>query len=60
VSYAPYRGPHLARRPQPIVRIDGCLRAPGESLLVPPLDACLPQQLAMLFLGHPLAALLDD
>src|SRR5215468_3075270 len=29
-------------------------------LLVPPLDACLPQQLAVLLLRHPLAALLYD
>src|SRR5215470_11761638 len=35
-------------------------KAPGESLLVTPLHACLPQQLALLLLGHPLAALLDD
>jgi hypothetical protein len=40
--------------------MDGCPMALGESFLVPPLDACLPQQLAMLLLGHPLAALLDD
>jgi hypothetical protein len=38
----------------------GCPKALGVSLLVPPLDACLPQQLAMLLLGHSLAALLDD
>jgi hypothetical protein len=38
----------------------GCPMAPGESLLVPPLHACLPQQLAVLLLGHSLAALLDD
>jgi hypothetical protein len=38
----------------------GCPKAPGESLLVPPLHACLPQQLAVLLLGHSLAALLDD
>jgi len=29
-------------------------------LLVPSLNSGLPQQLAMLLLGHPLAALLDD
>jgi hypothetical protein len=29
-------------------------------LLVPPLNAGLPQQLAVLLLGHPLTALLDD
>jgi hypothetical protein len=34
--------------------------APGESFLVPPLDACLSQQLAVLLLGHSLASLLDD
>jgi hypothetical protein len=35
-------------------------KAPSGSLLVPPLYACLPQQLAVLLLGHSLAALLDD
>src|SRR5437016_1555575 len=37
-----------------------CPKAPGRSFLVPPLHARLPQQLAMLLLGHSLAALLDD
>src|SRR5215475_1911310 len=57
VSHEGYPGLLLARRPQPIA---GCPKAAGESLLVPPLDARLPQQLAMLLLGHSLAALLDD
>src|SRR5436309_1156840 len=35
-------------------------KAPSGSLLVPPLYACLPQQLAVLLLGHSLAALLDN
>src|SRR5262249_5382129 len=60
VSRAGYPGLLLARRPQPIAPIAGCPKAPGGSLLVPPLDARLPQQLAMLLLGHSLAALLDD
>jgi hypothetical protein len=34
--------------------------APSGSLLVPPLYACLPQQLAVLLLSHSLPALLDD
>jgi hypothetical protein len=38
----------------------GCPKAPGGSLLVPTLHACLTQQLAVLLLGHSLAALLDD
>jgi hypothetical protein len=38
----------------------GCPKAPGGSFLVPPLHARLPQQLAVLLLGHSLAALLDD
>jgi hypothetical protein len=54
-----YPGPHLARRPQTTgPKADP--KAPSGSLLVPPLYACLPQQLAVLLLGHPLAALLDD
>jgi hypothetical protein len=54
-----YPGPHLARRPQPTgPRADP--KAPSGSLLVPPLYASLPQQLAVLLLGHSLAALLDD
>jgi hypothetical protein len=60
VSRAQYPGPHLAQRPQPIAPMAGCPMAPGGSLLVPPLDACLPQQLAVLLLGHSLASLLDD
>jgi hypothetical protein len=40
--------------------MDGCPMALGESFLVPPLDARLPQQLAVLLLGHPLTALLND
>jgi hypothetical protein len=60
VSRARHPGPHLAQRRQPIVAMDGRPMALGESFLVPPLDACLPQQLAVLLLGHPLAALLDD
>src|SRR5215471_6039383 len=35
-------------------------KAPSGSLLVPPLYARLPQQLAVLLLGHPLTALLDN
>jgi hypothetical protein len=42
VSRARYPGPHLAQRPQPIGPMAGCPMAPGESFLVPPLDACLP------------------
>src|SRR5262252_7750697 len=54
-----YPGPHLARRLQMTgPRADP--KAPSGSLLVPPLYACLPQQLAVLLLGHSLAALLDD
>src|SRR5262249_47443450 len=50
-------GSYLAQRPQPIAPMAGCPTAPGGSFLVPPLDAWLPQQLAVLLLGHSLAAL---
>src|SRR6516165_8293911 len=47
--------PHApAGRPGSPARRDAAL------LLVPPLNARLAQQLAVLLLGHPLAALLDD
>jgi len=60
MRHADYPGPYLARRPQPIAPMGGCPKAPGGSLLVPPLHACLTQQLAVLLLGHSLAALLND
>jgi hypothetical protein len=60
VARAENPGLNLARRPQPIGPMAGCPKAPGGSFLVPPLHARLPQQLAVLLLGHSLAALLDN
>jgi len=60
VARAENPGQKLAQRPQPAGPMAACPKAPGWSLLVPPLYARLPQQLAVLLLGHSLAALLDD
>src|SRR5258708_15670179 len=57
-----------ARLPEGIMRSQGALARPRHAdrsghpglLLVPALDARLLQQLAVLLLGHPLTALLDD
>src|SRR5215471_12989566 len=59
---SPARGPgrHRARRPRTAGPEAECPKAPGKSLLVPPLHAGLTQQLAVLLLRHSLAALLDD